>query len=456
MPADSSRVAEYLTHVRANNVSRDAIVSRIFTARAPRAVGQDWGQLQGFPRIETADLRQVLTSSLASGGAGFAISISHDHYQTIAGGVQNCVGLEEKAFRQNRWTFLHLCPSRPLPVLAADLPAAELEVLASVDGTTLGILPIAAVIEVLAGLTTQAEQCWVIIHQLLGHSPELVRALISAAHATRVYFWTHDLFAHCPSIHLLRNNATFCGGPPVSSSACGICHAGAERAAHVERMRRFFTSVRPTLLSPSQTILDMWRILNDFAHEAPHVVPPCGFHPDPETSGEETSAPLRIGFLGFHEFHKGWDVFESLALWFAADPRYRFFRLGIPGDSVPGVEHYKVEVTPENRMAMADAVAACRLDVVINWSRCYESFSFTAIEALAGGAFVVARAGSGNVVPLIRSIDPARGVQVATDVELQALFVTGQIAELARQAPRKTGRLAMGIGAAALIPGHAA
>jgi len=34
---------------------------------------------------------------------------------------------------------------------------------------------------------------------------------------------------------------------------------------------------------------------------------------------------------------------------------------------------------------MVDAISGNRIDVIINWSLCYESFSFTTMEAISAG-----------------------------------------------------------------------
>ncbi|MHB1304814.1 MAG: glycosyltransferase family protein [Acidiphilium sp.] len=451
MLADSAGEAERLAHITANKVSRNAIIGRILHARPPHVQGKDWVGQEKFSRITAADLFNALAHRSAYSDAGLAIAISHDHYVSTAGGVQNCVGLEEDAFRRRLWIFLHLCPNLPLPTLAGHVSSTEFDLVASIDGNTLGVLPVSDIIQVLCQLRV-TKPIWVIIHQLLGHSPELIKTMINMVRPTIVYFWIHDLFAHCPSVNLLRNEATFCGGPPVFSGACGICHAGPERAEHVERMQRFFSAIRPTLLSPSQTILDFWRNLHDFAHDTAYVLPPCSLNADPHTVIHEINSPLRVAFLGFSAFHKGWETFKSLALWFGTDPRYRFYRLGMEGENVPGILHHSVEVTSKTPLAMVNAIAECHIDVVLNWSLCYESFSFTTIEALASGAFVVARRGAGNVFPLIESIGDGCGIQVPTEVELQALFFSGHVIKLVQQAPRRTGRLEMGVGAAALVP----
>lgn len=438
---------ECAAHLLANKITQDTMIGRILASTAPREHSKHWRPLSDFPSIDETRLSTALQARLI-GDKGLVVSFSHDHYLTIGGGLQNCVSLEQSGYGASGWCYLHLCPYRPLPVLSDDLDPSNFEVVASLDGHTAGAVPLTGVIDALSRVSGTGARI-AVVHQLLGHSPELVQEVVRTLGNAKVYFWTHDLFAHCPTVHLLRNDAAFCGGPPPSSSACAICHAGADRALHLARMAQFFSATRPTLLAPSRTILDMWCRLNNFVHDGAHVLPPCRFHSGAAVA--PSAGALRVGFLGTAFFQKGWESFAELVLRFGADPRYQFYQLGWQAEHLPNLTHRTVKVTPQDCEAMARSVAECGIDVAINWSLCFESFSFTAIEALAGGAFLVARRGAGNVFPLVQSIDPACGIEVATTVELQALFANGEIIELARRAPRRTGSLEMARGAAALL-----
>ena len=95
---------------------------------------------------------------------------------------------------------------------------------------------------------------------------------------------------------------------------------------------------------------------------------------------------------------------------------------------------------------MADAVAVQEVDIVVNWSLCHETFSFTVHEAMAGGAFVLARAGAGNVWPAVQANSPERGLALAEDADLAALFDGDRLPALlaARPAARRSLELCGG------------
>ena len=160
--------------------------------------------------------------------------------------------------------------------------------------------------------------------------------------------------------------------------------------------------------------------------------------------------PLRVAHLGARVHRKGWTVFEELAASVAGDERYRFFHLGMPsGSALPDqIRHVPVCVDADRPDAMIEAVAEHRIDVVVNWSLWPETFCFTAHEALAGGAFVVAREGAGNVWPAARDNTPGQACCLVTEADLLGLFEGGELAARVAAGPRRRGALLAGGGTA--------
>ena len=97
---------------------------------------------------------------------------------------------------------------------------------------------------------------------------------------------------------------------------------------------------------------------------------------------------------------------------------------------------------------MADAIAAEGVDVVINWSQCFETFSFSAHEALAAGALLITHPGAGNIPVAIAETAPDQGLVVADAKALEALFITGAIQDACARSPATRHLLVFGGGTA--------
>ncbi len=390
----------------------------------------------------------------AANTVGLAVSVSHDDYKRHVGGVQLVIDDEQHAFGRVNWSYLHVSPEALLWMLADPTSASDFQVFLRLDGEQIGVATFRDLIEAVSHVRDQGAPVECIVHHFLGHAPELVLDLVRASGAGRANVWVHDFFTCCPSYALMRNDVAFCHGPPVSSATCGICSYGEERSYHLARVREFFDATRPVVLAPSQVALDTWRHCNDLSHAEGVVLPIRRLLTTAAGTGADVRAPgrtLRIAHLGSRSLHKGWPVFEKLALDLANDDRYAFYQLGIQrfGPPLPGyIRNIPVEVVGGRRNAMIEAVAEARIDVVISWSLWPETFCIAVHEGLAGGAFIVARAGAGNVWPAVKANAPDQGVAIDNESELFELFEGDELRQLVETAPRHRGALLPGRGTA--------
>lgn len=422
-------------------------------AVTPRQRGAMWQPVPDFDAPLSLEQVRGLLLSACRDAEGVVLSLSHDQYKESIGGVQNCVADEERALTAAGWSYLHLCPARPLPHLADDDRATAFRFVLTINGRREGVACLPDLLQGLSEAQTGGRGVQLIVHHLMGASIPAVRALARACSGGRVIAWVHDFFTLCSNPLLLRNDLTFCRAPSAASSACLVCCYGGERESHVAQVAGFFAEFEPFVVSPSQAALDLWRERSAYPHAGAVVAPLAKLGEGQATRhGPDKETPLRVAHLGAASHHKGWATFRALVERFADDPRYEFFRFGHGQTRIPGLTEVLVNVTPDNRTAMIDAIVTHDVHVVINWSNCYETFSFTTIEALASGAYVLAREGAGNVGPLISAAGAERGRSVASEVELQALFISGEIFELA--APeRHLGEVVLRNGAELILSG---
>lgn len=425
----------------------------------PRAVEKPWeAQLRSaWKRSRNAGPPAPALPTLAAEAlaravsrAPLAVSFSHDDYAINTGGVQNVIHGEQQAFAGEGLGYLHLSPLSSSDRLA---PAEPGSLSVRLDGVPLGVARVGDLMGLLSDLGRENAILGTIIHHFGGHAPEQVLALHQAAQSPRAIVWLHDFGTLCPNPFLLRNDIAFCGAPPAGSAACGVCAHGAGRRGHMDRLRAFFEASKPTFLAPSRTALTFWRERMGLAEAfAPgDVVPPLRLRPLPSAASWRVQGRrLRIAHLGVRSTHKGWTTFAGLAERLAGDERYEFLQLGLDlGCPLPsGVRHVQVEVTPACPTAMADAIAAEGVDVVINWSQCFETFSFSAHEALAAGALLITHPGAGHIPAAIAEAAPDQGLVVADAKALEALFISGAIQDACARSPATRHMLLFGGGTA--------
>jgi hypothetical protein len=413
---------------RPNNPAREALKSAL--PKSERV--KPWLRPLASPPLDNRAVRDALASVVDSRTRGIVVTISHDDFSTI-GGVQNCVRDEERELRAKGWAYLHLCPAQPLPVLADRMAAEKFFVGVRVNGRQIGVASFRALLKEAQFATFKSLPRVLVLHHLMGFCPELLLQFVQQFAPDKTIAWVHDLFTLCPSWTMLRNNVEFCGGPKLDSVACGICvYGGAERKTHLARLEKVFDALKPDMLFPSEVIKEFWVARSPLKHTAAKVAPHGTLTMGAAVpTRRKDQLQLRVGFTGLPVYHKGWYVFEELALRHHQDSRYSFFHFGVnQRDVARNITFVPVAVDATSRHAMIDALIANEIDVVVIWSLWYETFSFVAYEAVAAGAFVLAPKEAGNVVPAVSQPGVEQGMGLESADQLFELFATGEVFDL--------------------------
>lgn len=276
-------------------------------------------------------------------------------------------------------------------------------------------------------------------------------------HGTQKFlFWTHDYFAACPGIVLMRNDAEYCNAPPPQSATCSSCKYGQERLEHMARIRRFIEQMQPIITAPSEFALQQWSNATGISPDNSAVIPPVRL----ELTSAPRTAPartLRIAYIGRQDRHKGWDVFSQLADQLRHDGRYKFFQFGKAPKGIfkrfgRTVHNVPVAVNARNRNAMAEALERYKIDAVICWSLWAETFNITVHEAMASGAFIIARRQQGNVWLAASRHTPQASRALESHADLKAYFENGQPFTDLANSRRYSGTATPSAGSAELLP----
>ncbi len=379
--------------------------------------------------LKTSDICSLLNSKFSDPLQGLIVAITHDDYAHISGGLQTVVRTEEAAALQAGYDYLGVWPWQALPCLSVE---ADPVIFLRLNGQPLGTAMSSTLVAAVAECKVDPRRSHLIVHSLLGHEPDKVRALSQALGLSKGWYWLHDYFGMCPGYTLQRNDLAFCGAPPPRSAGCGICIHGQDRPAHLERLRDLFDTVAMTVVSPSKAALGVWARGASLAVHATLVHPLADLVFEPRLDGSAKTAavptgaeapkPVRFAFLGATVAHKGWGEYLRLAAQLGGTAQREFHYFG-HYDTVP--EHIlktRVEATGDDPDAMQRAVGKAGIDVYVHWSSWPETFSFTTLEALAAGAVVLTSQVSGNVATLVRTT--GRGRVFGTFEQLVA-FVEG-------------------------------
>jgi glycosyltransferase involved in cell wall biosynthesis len=374
-------------------------------------------------------LRPVIEAS-----KGLALSIGHDRYTNVTGGIQLFIADEQRQFAERHVAYLNISPVIALLRLA-DPNDAGLMMNLVLDGAPIGTATYADLAGALRRLPPRAgDQRLFLVHCLFGHGMMGLAALQRASASSRNLFWLHDYSSLCVGYNLLRNDVAFCGAPPPGSMTCRICIYGERRALHLEQVRTLFEAASFHVVAPSRAALAIWR-----AHTAlPYASAATHEHCDLISTGPATprdpAPPIRVAFIGYPRPQKGWPLWQEIVSRSTRLGVYRFLHLGTAATirPSPNVDHHLVATSPAAPDAMLDAVARLEIDLVLILSPWPETFSYVTYESLAGGADIACLADSGNVADTV--LRRGRGVVAADEASLLHFFESGEAAAYAMAA----------------------
>ena len=380
-------------------------------------------------RTEPAKLREALRGATRLETQGLYISVSHDDFTENFGGVQLVLMRESAAVDAKGFDHLHIFPAIPLQVAEIDVADPVVGVL--LNRKRIGFFTVSEVEQELYQAAPRIRSAPFVIHSLIGHRADALAAALKAASCTSGYYWVHDYSSVCTGYTLLRNDVEFCGGPAPTSTACAICVYGDLRVAQMKAHEVLFEELDLTVLAPSEAALDVWKAsASAVAPAIVHEHLKVDYAPAKTETAKKTR-PLRVAYVGQPVAHKGWPVFKELTLRFGDDARYEFFHVGKGPQGIPGTFR-EVAVGADDLDKMVRTLRDLEIDVAIIWSLWPETFCIAAVEALRAGATVVTFKDSGNVAAIVRKT--GFGAVLDSEDELNALFETGEVVDLAARA----------------------
>lgn len=399
----------------------------IEAAREPAEISADYSRVLPEGLLAPERLAGLLRDACRE-TQGFVLSVGHDRYTTVTGGVQIFIADEQASFARLGMAYLNISPYFP-EVRLADGLSGERPLNIIIDGHFAGVAAPATVIHVLAKhVWPSGIQRLMVVHCLLGHQIATLTGLQAALAAQQSFFWVHDYSSLCSGYALLRNDAVFCNAPPPGSTACQICVYGPSRAEHLASVHALFTAIPFDVVAPSATALAVWQSgprlphLSTFVQEHCRLVPRAAAPRAAPRSIAEL--PVRVAFIGHQRSLKGGPIWRELVSKARRTGAYQFLNLSTDTEdrAVDGVEHHTAATSAAARNSMTDTLIRLEVDLVVVPSIWPETFSYVTHEALAAGADIVCLAVSGHVAATTKRL--GRGFVADDPAALIDFFVS--------------------------------
>lgn len=380
---------------------------------------------------------KLLEAALIEGFEGarkLVVSFSHDDFTHNVGGIQLLLRRELRLFRDRDDLHVHIFPEHPLPFL--DTSGDEITLGVLVNGKLVGFYRAREIGTAVRAAKPDSINGSFIMHSLLGHNMDQTVRLLEACDMQEGLLWLHDYSPIYNNFKLLRNDVQYCGYPRPGTFARELCEFARADFCHAKEFSKLVDRFRVRLISPSQAALDIWQDAGALhpvsCHVVEHIKLRSGTLTEPNAAAD--SRPVRVGFLGYPADHKGWPVFQELALRHREDSRYEFFHLGKGQVGGLGAHYREVSASDACPDAMREAIEKEELDVALLWSIWPETFCLTAYEALAAGCNLITNQAAGNIIAAIEQT--GHGLVLPDEKALHSVFATGELVSHAR--PRRT------------------
>lgn len=383
--------------------------------------------------LTSRQLVQKLQATMAH--QNYVLSISHDNYLTITGGVQVRISDEQISLGLEGISYLHLYPFFRRNYLVQEDESFYVGI--NCDGVEIGVTDRKGLLYALKrkGSTYLKD---IHIHHTMGFDLSYLTRLANTVGKKSAQFWLHDYFSVCPGFHLLRNDREYCWAPDINSNACLICKYGKMRATNLQKFSLLFKKIFMEVISPSQYTLDLWRGNFNSVKYHDKVLPHVKLIWTEKNPITNLPLPINIGFVGSPVEHKGWNAWKRLLTKVNNDSRYKFYYFANDWGGHGNYERVVVSVNRDDRMAMVNALKTKDIDVAFLWSTWPETFSFTLFESLAAGCLIITNTNSGNIQDFITN-NPERGMVLNNEDELSNLFLGEGLHELVTKY-QKTGK----------------
>lgn len=354
----------------------------------------------------------------------YVIAISFANYLKDKTGISKVIMGHQQMYNQNNVSYValfsvkkNLCHDRIMLFCKYGL---------IIDGEFKGVFQMNQIIHMMAIWQENGRALLDIhLHHLMYTKISLISELLQACPNTPIKSYLHDYYNACTGYNLLKNGDFYCGGKGFSEDYCGDCVFAKKNKEVQNRIHQLFTNniQRITFISPSEATKTIFLNFHPEYSNKIVVIPHQKYDKhyidnlEPINQGDK----IEVAFLGMPARHKGWLVWQKLVS-VAIHDKYEFTVFNSSDDIYPQMGKVKIGFSKDNLNAMTDALRKHKAHVVLLWSMCPETYSYTCFEAYSANAFIITNSSSGNIADVVKANN--NGIVLSDEEELYTLFET--------------------------------
>lgn len=273
-----------------------------------------------------------------------------------------------------------------------------------IDGEYEGVYTAKQVLEKLQAWFWEGSQLLNIhIHHMMYMKLKNIEIILSGLPEAYIKIFLHDYYLCCTNYNLMRNGETFCGGLGLARDFCYGCRAFKRSNAEEKKIHHLLNRYKSRLMfiAPSEVTKEIFLKFHQEYDRKVKVIPHqklIGEYMD-NFGAINNKERIKIGFLAMPRKHKGWDTWIKINKLFSK--YYDFVVFNSSDEIYDGMEKVKVEFSEEHMDAMVLAMRENNVHLVLLWSVCPETYSYTCFEAYAANAYILTNEISGNIASIV-------------------------------------------------------
>lgn len=332
------------------------------------------------------------------------LSISHTSYLNNVGGLEKFILDQYSICNSNGYTFLALYPIRKRHTIKGHVVSGPfIEWGFHINGSKAKKISTEELIKELSNYNIKQ----IYIHSLIYSPFDAIKSILLHNNTAEVLFYIHDYKSICSCHILMKNNKVYCGEDGIKLSKCVSCRHSITGLFTYREYKKFIKEY-PNIkfIFPSEPAKRIWsRVYSNIPESNKYVIPHQIFGSNVMEFKHQNGNKIRIAYVGYKAFNKGWDTFKELVSKCQVKHLpYEFYILGNTDENLPNVNFQKVSFQTEGTDAMVNAIRRNNIDIVILWSPWPETYSYTFFESYIGGANVITCKDSGNIAYQVKKL----------------------------------------------------
>ena len=243
------------------------------------------------------------------------------------------------------------------------------------------------------------------VHHLKNIELDKLKKILDTFDENEIFLYGHDYYLICNQYNLMRNGKEYCGIGRPCKEKCGNClylqdsHEAEERVAFVEKYAHRVKIITPSdaagniirrslpELADKVTVIYHQKLIGEYRENI-----------EPVKAGDK----LKIAFCGLQLDIKGWPQFlETVYSIKDNNPGYEFYHLGRAKRKYDHIKNIEVGFQ-DGMLTMTEALRKYKIDCVVLWSQCAETYSYVYYECCSANTFIITHENSGNVADMVK------------------------------------------------------